>query len=95
MFWPDVFSLYQVVHSGVGDVKPRDVRHALIEEQVKCPVLCFNVKADKKVLAEAKHEGVDVKNFSVVFDLFDEVKNGSLRLARSRPKRILLLRIMY
>ncbi len=70
----------------MGDVKPRDVRHALIEEQVKCPVLCFNVKADKKVLAEAKQEGVDVKNFSVVFDLFDEVKKRIAAAGKKPPK---------
>jgi translation initiation factor IF-2 len=75
-----------VVHSGVGDVKPRDVRHAAIEEDVKCPILCFNVNADRKVMVEAKQEGVEVKIFTVVFDLFDEIKRRITAAGKRPPK---------
>ena len=48
--------------------------HAEAEGAGNCPILCFDTEVSKELLADAKSKGVDVKLYSVVFDLLDDVK---------------------
>ncbi|CAO3587578.1 unnamed protein product [Absidia cylindrospora] len=62
----------KVVHGGVGQISEGDVQLAAACEG---QVIGFNVKADKKVLAEASRRGVNVKSYSVIYKLLEEVKD--------------------
>lgn len=62
----------KVVHSGVGNISEGDVQLASACEG---QVIGFNVKADKRILAEASKIGVPVKSYSVIYKLLEEVKD--------------------
>ncbi|KAI9279878.1 translation initiation factor IF-2 [Sporodiniella umbellata] len=61
----------KVVHSGVGNISEGDVQLAAACEG---QVIGFNVKADKRIQAEAARIGVPVKSYSVIYKLLEEVK---------------------
>ncbi|KAI8340742.1 hypothetical protein BC941DRAFT_418072 [Chlamydoabsidia padenii] len=62
----------KVVHGGVGQISEGDVQLAAACEG---QVIGFNVKADKKVMAEASRRGITVKSYSVIYKLLEEVKD--------------------
>ncbi|KAI9257583.1 translation initiation factor IF-2 [Helicostylum pulchrum] len=62
----------KVVHSGVGNISEGDVQLAAACEG---RVIGFNVKADKRILAEAGKIGVPVKSYSIIYKLLEEVKD--------------------
>jgi translation initiation factor IF-2 len=62
----------KVVHGGVGQISEGDVQLAAACEG---QVIGFNVKADKKVIAEASRRGVTVKSYNVIYKLLEEVKD--------------------
>ncbi|KAI7858938.1 hypothetical protein BDC45DRAFT_457087 [Circinella umbellata] len=61
----------KVVESGVGNITEGDVQLAAACEG---HVIGFNVKADKKIQAEASRHGVTVQSYSVIYKLLEEVK---------------------
>ncbi|KAI9485237.1 MAG: translation initiation factor IF-2 [Benjaminiella poitrasii] len=62
----------KVVQSGVGNISESDLQLAAA---CNGQVIGFNVKADKKILAEASKLGVSVKSYSVIYKLLEEVKD--------------------
>ncbi|KAI9251497.1 translation initiation factor IF-2 [Phascolomyces articulosus] len=62
----------KVVESGVGNITEGDVQLAAACEG---NVIGFNVKADKKIQAEAGKRGVTVRSYSVIYKLLEEVKD--------------------
>ncbi|KAI8147948.1 hypothetical protein BJV82DRAFT_594031 [Fennellomyces sp. T-0311] len=62
----------KVVESGVGNITEGDVQLAAACEG---HVIGFNVKADKKIQAEASKRGVGVRSYSVIYKLLEEVKD--------------------
>ncbi|KAG0173060.1 hypothetical protein DFQ28_009980 [Apophysomyces sp. BC1034] len=61
----------KVVQSGVGNITEGDVQLAAACEG---HVIGFNVKADKKIKAEASRQGVEVRSYSVIYKLLEDVK---------------------
>ncbi|KAF7723290.1 hypothetical protein EC973_002136 [Apophysomyces ossiformis] len=61
----------KVVQSGVGNITEGDVQLAVACEG---HVIGFNVKADKKIKAEAARQGVQVRSYSVIYKLLEDVK---------------------
>ncbi|KAI9494750.1 hypothetical protein BDB00DRAFT_816915 [Zychaea mexicana] len=62
----------KVVESGVGNITEGDVQLAAACEG---HVIGFNVKADKKIQAEASKRGITVRSYSVIYKLLEEVKD--------------------
>jgi translation initiation factor IF-2 len=62
----------KVVHSSVGNISEGDVQLAAACEG---QVIGFNVKADKRIQAEAAKIGVPVKSYSIIYKLLEEVKD--------------------
>ncbi|KAI9317944.1 hypothetical protein BX666DRAFT_1933144 [Dichotomocladium elegans] len=62
----------KIVESGVGNITESDVQLAAACEG---HVIGFNVKADKKIQAEASKRGVQVRSYSVIYKLLEEVKD--------------------
>ncbi|KAI8880485.1 translation initiation factor IF-2 [Backusella circina FSU 941] len=62
----------KVVQSSVGNISEGDIQLAAACEG---QVIGFNVKADKKIQAEASRLNVPVKSYSVIYKLLEEVKD--------------------
>ncbi len=61
----------RVLHSGVGAITESDVSLA---EASGAPVIGFNVRANSSARAAANQKGVDIRYYSVIYDLVDVVK---------------------
>ncbi|NUN07428.1 MAG: translation initiation factor IF-2 [Bdellovibrio sp.] len=61
----------RVIHSGVGGINEGDV---VLANTAKGIVLGFNVRPDLGAQAKAKQMGVDVRTYSIVYELIDQMK---------------------
>ena len=61
----------KVLLSGVGGVSESDVALA---EASNAPILAFNVRAAGKARTMAEQQGVEIRYYSVIYDLVDEIK---------------------
>jgi len=62
-----------VVHKSIGNITDSDVLLAATSGAV---ILGFNVKAPQKVLVSAKREGVEIKLYSVIYHLMEELEKA-------------------
>ena len=62
-----------IVHSGVGAVTESDV---LLASASNAVVIAFNVRPDKKAVDLAKAEGVEIKTFTIIYNLLEEIKQA-------------------
>lgn len=62
-----------IIASGVGGITESDVHLAIASDAV---MIGFNVRADASTRALVELEGVDLRYFSVIYDLIDEVKKA-------------------
>ncbi|MEX2367188.1 MAG: translation initiation factor IF-2 [Pseudohongiellaceae bacterium] len=60
-----------VVGSGVGGISETDAQLALTS---KATIIGFNVRADKSARNLAESEGLEIRYYSVIYDLIDDVK---------------------
>ncbi len=63
----------QIIHSGVGTITETDVNLAMASGAV---IVGFNVKPMAKTQALADQEKVDVRTYSVIYDMIDDVKKA-------------------
>jgi translation initiation factor IF-2 len=63
----------EVIHSGVGTINESDINLAASSSGV---VLGFHTRVDKAVPELAKHHGVQINNYKVIYELVDEVKDA-------------------
>ncbi len=61
------------ISSGVGGITESDVNLALASRAV---IIGFNVRAEAGTRAMAQEEGVEIRYYSVIYDLIDEVKQA-------------------
>ena len=61
----------RVLHSGVGAITESDIGLA---EASGAPVIGFNVRANAPARAAAHQKGVEIRYYSVIYDLVDDVK---------------------
>jgi translation initiation factor IF-2 len=61
-----------IIHEGVGGVTESDVTLANASEHAI--ILGFNVRPTGSVKKKAKELGVEIKSYSIIYDLLDEVK---------------------
>ncbi|OCL84516.1 translation initiation factor IF-2 [Arcobacter porcinus] len=64
----------KVVHSAVGGITESDIVLASASEG--CIILGFNVRPTGAVKAKAKTDGVEIKTYSIIYDLLDDVKDA-------------------
>jgi len=62
-----------IIHEGVGGITESDVTLASAGEHVV--ILGFNVKANSSVGQKAKELGVEIKTYSVIYQLLDDVRD--------------------
>ncbi|MFV2001712.1 MAG: translation initiation factor IF-2, partial [Paracoccaceae bacterium] len=61
----------RVLHSGVGAITESDIGLA---EASGAPVMGFNVRANATARSVANQKGVEIRYYSVIYDLVDDVK---------------------
>ncbi|WP_339950632.1 translation initiation factor IF-2 [uncultured Albimonas sp.] len=69
----------RVVHSGVGAITETDVGLA---EASNMPVIGFNVRANAPARESANQKGVEIRYYSVIYDLVDDVKMAAQGLLK-------------
>ncbi|HKI69713.1 MAG TPA: translation initiation factor IF-2, partial [Verrucomicrobiae bacterium] len=63
----------EVIHSAVGTITESDVALASASSAV---ILGFHTRVDSGVADKAKHEGVQIKLYAIIYELIDEVKDS-------------------
>jgi len=61
----------RILHSGVGAVTESDVNLA---EASTAPIIGFNVRANAPARESANQKGIEVRYYSVIYDLVDDIK---------------------
>ncbi|RMC34335.1 translation initiation factor IF-2 [Paracoccus alkanivorans] len=61
----------RVIHYGVGAITESDITLA---EASKTPVIGFNVRANAPARNSANQKGVEIRYYSVIYDLVDDIK---------------------
>jgi len=62
----------KIISSGVGGITEADV--ALASASEDCIILGFNVRPTGSVKTKAKADGIEIKTYSIIYDLLDDVK---------------------
>jgi translation initiation factor IF-2 len=62
----------RVIHAGPGGVSESDV---LLAQASGAPIFAFNVRANKQARDLAEKEGVEIRYYSVIYDLIDDVRD--------------------
>ncbi len=61
----------RIVHSGVGGITEADVTLAIASQT---PIIGFNVRANPAARDMAKREGIEIRYYSIIYNLIDDVK---------------------
>ncbi|MBL9048685.1 MAG: translation initiation factor IF-2 [Tabrizicola sp.] len=73
----------RVLHSGVGAITDTDVGLA---EASKAPVIGFNVRANATARASATQKGVEIRYYSIIYDLVDDIKKAASGLLKAEVR---------
>ncbi len=60
-----------VVHSAVGAINESDISLA---KNTGAVIIAFNVRANNNVKEQAKSEGIDIRYYSIIYNIIDDVK---------------------
>jgi len=63
----------QITHSGVGAITESDINLAMASGSI---VIGFNVKPMTKAQALAEHENIEIRTYTVIYDMIDDVKKA-------------------
>ena len=61
----------QILLSGVGGINETDIALASSNEAL---IIGFNVRADIQAKKEAKQQGIEIKYYSIIYEIFDEIR---------------------
>jgi translation initiation factor IF-2 len=63
----------EIIHSAVGPISESDI---LLASASNAVVVGFNVKVENMALSAAKREGVQIKLYSIIYELLDQIKEA-------------------
>src|SRR5213082_2064822 len=63
----------EIIHSAVGPISESDI---LLASASTAVVVGFNVKVENMAVSAAKSEGVQVKLYSIIYELLDQIKDA-------------------
>ncbi len=73
----------RVLHSGVGAITDSDVGLA---EASKAPIIGFNVRANASARTSAQQKGVEIRYYSIIYDLVDDIKAAASGLLKAEVR---------
>ena len=77
----------QVIHGGVGAVNESDV---LLAQSCHGYIMTFNTqKADKKILEEAENKNVEIHDYKIIYELFDDIEDILIGKLKPAIKKII------
>ncbi len=76
-----------IIHSAVGTVSESDVNLAASSQAV---ILGFHTRIDKGAPDMAKHHGVQIKQYKIIYELVDEVKSAMAGLLDPEEKQVII-----
>ncbi|MCR9265976.1 MAG: translation initiation factor IF-2 [Alphaproteobacteria bacterium] len=62
----------RVIHAAPGGINESDV---LLAKSSGAPIFAFNVRANKQARELAEREGVEIRYYSIIYDVLDDVRN--------------------
>ncbi len=77
----------EILHSDVGTITENDVALASASDAV---ILGFHARLDSTAAEKAKHEGVQVKLYAIIYELIDQVKEAMAGLLEPDVKEIIV-----
>ncbi len=77
----------RIVHSGAGSITESDINLANASKAV---ILGFNVRANAQAKLAADQQGVEIRYYSIIYDLVDEVKAAMSGLLAPTKKEVFL-----
>src|SRR5438270_3163357 len=63
----------EIIHAGVGPISESDI---LLASASNAVVIGFNIKVENVAVSAAKSEGVQVKLYSIIYELIDQIKDA-------------------
>lgn len=63
----------EIIHKGIGNISETDV---LLASTANAIIIGFNVKIPQKIISVAKRENVEVKLYSVIYHLIDDIEKA-------------------
>jgi translation initiation factor IF-2 len=77
----------EIIHSAVGTITDSDVALASASNAV---ILGFHTRIDSGVADKAKHEGVQIKLYAIIYELIDQVKEAMAGLLEPILKEVVI-----
>src|SRR5207244_9622355 len=63
----------EIIHSAVGPISESDI---LLASASNAVVVGFNIKVENIAVTAAKREGVQIKLYSIIYELIDQIKDA-------------------
>src|SRR3989338_3524723 len=79
-----------IIHQGIGGINVADV---ILAEASGAIILGFHVATDERSKAEADKTGVDIRTYTVIYELVNDIKTALEGLLEPKLKKIFLGRI--
>jgi translation initiation factor IF-2 len=76
----------KIIHSSVGAVSESDV---LLASTSNALILAFNVRPDTSALRSSKDRNVEIKTYSIIYELLDDVKKAMTGLLKPIVKEVI------
>jgi translation initiation factor IF-2 len=73
----------RVLHYGVGAITDSDIGLA---EASRAPVIGFNVRANATARQSAQQKGVEIRYYSIIYDLIDDIKKAASGLLKAEVR---------
>ncbi|RUS58898.1 translation initiation factor IF-2 [Pseudorhodobacter sp. E13] len=73
----------RVLHYGVGAITDSDVGLA---EASNAPIIGFNVRANASARQSANQKGVEIRYYSIIYDLVDDIKDAASGLLKAEVR---------
>ena len=89
-----IFSLevnLNIIHQGVGGINVADV---ILAEASGAIILGFHVATDERSKAEADKTGVDIRTYTVIYELVNDIKTALEGLLEPKLKKIFMGRVI-
>ena len=77
----------EIIHSAVGTITESDVALASASNAI---ILGFHTRIDSGVADKAKHEGVQIKLYAIIYELIDQVKEAMAGLLDPILKEVII-----
>lgn len=77
----------RVIHSGVGAITETDITLATASKAI---IIAFNVRPDTNAIVLADKEGIDIKNYRVIYNAIDDVRAAMIGMLEPDFREVIL-----